>query len=301
MKTELYNFIAKKIPKEDKDKKSIFQSILGIVYFLNIDENLILDWIKDAENDNIFKTLNFINGGNWINEVKNKNYIPFMIELFECRPIGLGTPNAACGEGELMMILSSTKIFRPTKNDIKIDGQTFNLKNDEPRFFAEVTGKELNKKLIEVCKKLGFTPNTYKGKEYVQVLNKKFVEEHWNKQFEKTEKSKVKELLMTFLLNLFPEKSIKKEDIKHIINNVIISNKLVWDLWVKEVIIFLFKNGNNKSENYVLMNVNGLVNKIPIDLNDFINLINDNKILFSQDYFRMFQDKKVGIYIKFVN
>jgi hypothetical protein len=301
MKKELYNFIAKKIPKEDKAKKSIFQSILGIVYDLNIDEKIILDWIKDAENDNIFKTLNFINGGNWINEVKNKNYIPFMVELFECRPIGLGTPNAACGEGELMMILSSKKIFRPTKNDIKIDGQTFNLKNDEPRFFAEVTGKELNKKLIEICKKSGFTPNLFKGKEYVQILNKKFVEEHWNKQFEKTEISKVQELLMTFLFNLFPEKNIKKEDIKNIINNVIINNKLVWDLWVKEVIIFLFKNGNNKNENYVLMNVNGLVNKIPSDLNNFISLINDNKILFSQDYFRMFQDKKVGIYIKFVN
>jgi hypothetical protein len=105
MKTQLIDFIAKKISKDLKAEKSILQCILGIILDLNIPNTLIINWIEDAKNDKIFKTLDFINGGNWQENVINKDYLPFMCELFGCRPVGLGTPNAACGEGELMLIL----------------------------------------------------------------------------------------------------------------------------------------------------------------------------------------------------
>jgi hypothetical protein len=49
------------------------------------------------------------------------------------------------------------------------------------------------------------------------------------------------------------------------------------------------------------MNVGGLVNKIPTNLNDFTNLVRKNIIVFTLDYFRMNQNNKVGVYVKFVN
>lgn len=301
MKTQLIDFITKKISKDLKAEKSILQCILGISLDLNIPNTLIINWIDDAKNDKIFKTLDFINGGNWQENVINKDYLPFMCELFGCRPVGLGTPNAACGEGELMLILSSTKINRPTKNDIKIGDEVFNLKNDTPRFFGEISGKKLNKKLLEVCDRLGFTPNYYKSVKSVQLVNKNYVENHWNKQFVESEISTVKELLITFLVNLFPEKKVSDTSINHIISKVLIEKSLIWDLWIKELIIFLYTYGDEKKENLVLMNVDGVVNKIPTNLSDFTNLVRKNIIVFTLDYFRMNQNNKVGVYVKFVN
>ena len=49
------------------------------------------------------------------------------------------------------------------------------------------------------------------------------------------------------------------------------------------------------------MNVDGLVNKIPTNLIDFTNLVRKNNIIFTGDYFRMNQNKTVGLYVKFVN
>ena len=49
------------------------------------------------------------------------------------------------------------------------------------------------------------------------------------------------------------------------------------------------------------MNVDGVVNKIPTNLSDFTNLVRKNIIAFTFDYFRMNQNNKVGVYVKFVN
>jgi hypothetical protein len=151
MKEVLKKFINDKFSKESKAEKSILQSILGIISDLNLKDDFVITWIDDAINDKIFKNLDFINGGNWHKSLVNKEYLPFMIELFECRPVGLGTPNAMCGEGELMLILSSPKIKKPKQNDIQIGLNVYDIKNDLPRIFGENTGKKLNEKLLKLC------------------------------------------------------------------------------------------------------------------------------------------------------
>lgn len=301
MKHKLWTFVSKKIKKDKKALRSIYQSILGIISDLEINEDEILKWIEDAENDIIFNSLDFIRGGNWCDSIKNKKYINFMKELFQCRPIGLGTPNAACGEGELMLILSSTKISKPTKNDIQIDDVKYNLKNDLPRIFATNTGAKINKKLLQVCSDLGFNPNDHKSIKSVQLVNKNFIENHWNPQFKKYNISKLEKLLYNFLLELFPDKSLNIDEIENIVKNSINNNQLVWDKWIEELMVFLYKNGEEKTENLVLMNVDGEVKIIPNNLDMAIHLIRNKKIKFNTDYFRMSQDKKVGIYISVVN
>jgi len=301
MKHKLWIFLSKKIKKDRKALKSIYQSILGIISDLEMNEDEILEWIEDAENDTVFNSLDFIRGGNWCDSIKNKKYINFMKELFQSRPVGLGTPNAACGEGELMLILSSTKILKPTQNDIQIDSVKHNLKNDLPRIFATNTGTKINKKLLQVCSDLGFTPNEYKSIKSVQLVNKNFIENHWNPQFKKHNISKLEKLLYNFLLELFPDKSINIDEIENIVKNSINNNQIVWDKWIEELMVFLYKNGEEKTENLVLMNVDGEVKIIPNNLDMVIHLIRNKKIKFNTDYFRMSQDKKVGIYISVVN
>jgi len=301
MKTILANYISKKISKDKKAEKSILQAILGLITYLSIDDDLILNFIEDAENDNIFSSLDFINGGNWCDSLVDKKYLPFMKELFQCRPIGLGTPNAACGEGELMLILSSPQITRPRQNDIMIGKKKYNLKDTSPRIFSEITGKDLNKKLIKTCEENGFQPNVYNSINTVQLVNKNYVENHWNKQFENSTVENVKKLLSVFLISLFPEKKIETKKIDEILNNVLKNNLLVWDKWIKELIIFIYKNGVEKNENLVLMEVNGNVKSLPSDQNIFFEKVMNNQIIFVGEFFRMNQKFKTGLYLNYVN
>ena len=73
----------------------------------------------------------------------------------------------------------------------------------------------------------------------------------------------------------------------------------VWEKWAEELIIFIFKYGNEKSENLISIKVNGDVKVIPSNSEDFNKMIRTKVIKFDSGYFRMFQTTKVGIYIKF--
>jgi hypothetical protein len=76
---------------------------------------------------------------------------------------------------------------------------------------------------------------------------------------------------------------------------------LVWDKWIKELIIFIYKNGVEKNENLVLMEVNGNVKSLPSDQNIFSEKVMNNQIIFTGDYFRMNQKNKTGLYLNYVN
>lgn len=301
MKEALKKFINDKISKESKAKKSILQSILGIISDLNLKDDFVITWIDDAINDKIFKNLDFINGGNWHESLINKEYLPFMIELFECRPIGLGTPNAMCGEGELMLVLSSPKIKKPKQNDIQIGLNVYDIKNDLPRIFGESTGKKLNEKLLKLCLDLGFKPIEKKEKKTVQLVNKNYIENYWNHQFKTKNRLEVKKLLKSFFLGIFPSNNTLEKEVEKIIDIVLIDNQLCWDKWIKQLIIFIYKNSEENTSNLVLMKSTGQINTIPNNFDDFEKLVLNDIIKFNVDYFRMNQNFKVGVYINFVD
>jgi hypothetical protein len=300
MRTILKKYIQENINKRKKALDSVWMNVLGVISALELTDEFVLEFITDAKEDKIFKSLNFLNGGNWVDEIKNPKYKTFLQTLFETCPKGIGTPNATCGEGELMLILSSPKIKRPTKNDIQIEnGVSFNLKNDTPRVFAEIEGKKLNKVMMEEIKKIGLNPVEKNGKKSVQLVNSNAVKNHWNPQFLNLKKEQVSNLLFTFLINLFPNQKINESEINNIIFNCLDGTQLVWEKWVEELIMFIFKYGNDKSENLISMKVNGDVKVIPPNSEDFNKMIRNKIIKFDSGYFRMFQATKVGIYIKF--
>jgi len=104
-----------------------------------------------------------------------------------------------------------------------------------------------------------------------------------------------------FLISLFPEKKIETKKIDEILNNVLKNNLLVWDKWIKELIIFIYKNGVEKNENLVLMEVNGNVKSLPSDQNIFFEKVMNNQIIFVGEFFRMNQKFKTGLYLNYVN
>ena len=300
MKTELKKYIQKKIGKSGKALESVWINVLGVIYALELTDEFVLGFLRDAENDMIFKSLNFLDGGNWIDELVNSDYKLFLQTLFETCPKGIGTPNAACGEGEIMLILSSTKIKKPTKNDIEIEGgKVANLKNDNPRVFAEIEGKKLNKIMMNKSNELDLLPIDRKGGKSVQLVNPNDISTHWNPQFLNLNKDQVVEFLSVFLINLFPEEKINDNEVKDLIVECLNGNQLVWEKWIETLIIFIFKYGKDKSENLISMKVSGEVKVIPSNLNEFSEMVKNKVIKFYSGYFRMFQGTKVGIYIKF--
>lgn len=300
MKTLLKEYIQEKIEKKDKALYSVWVNVLGVISALDLTDEFMLEFIKDAKEDRIFKNLNFLNGGNWIESVENVKYVKFLQTLFETCPKGLGTPNAACGEGELMLVFSSPKLKKPTKNDIQFDGvKTMNLKDKTPRIFAEIEGKRLNKIMMVEASKLGLKSINGKSGESIQLVNPNYINEYWNPQFLNMNKGQVLKFLSYFLLNLFPEDKITEEETNEIVFKCLNGNQLVWETWIEELIIFIFKYGKEKGENLLLMKVDGNVKVIPSNLSEFSELVRNKIIKFDCGYFRMFQNGKVGIYIKF--
>jgi hypothetical protein len=220
--------------------------------------------------------------------------------LFETCPKGLGTPNAACGEGELMLILASPKLKKPSKNDIQVEnGEVFNLKNDKPRVFAGTDGKTLNKIMMNIAEKIGLKPQTHNGKKSIQLVNENFIINDWNKQFKKIEKSKIIDFLSIFLINLFPEKRLDDKYVNNLVTDCLNGNELVWDKWNKLLTVFIFEHGNDRDENLLSIKLDGTVKVIPNRVEIFKELVLMGRIIFDSGYFRMFQNGKVGIYIKF--
>jgi hypothetical protein len=300
MEEELNKFIKEKIKKDTKATNSIYRLVLGTIIALEISSKIVLDWIECAKNDKVFSSLDFLKGGNWISNIINKNHIKLMQGLFECRPSGLGTPNAACGEGELMLILSSTKILRPSKNDIKVDEIYYNLKNEYPRIFADINGIKLNEIMLKECDDLNLIPNKdNKNKMSVQIVNKSFIKNHWNPQFKQLKKEQLVSFLSVFISNLFPNKNVSEEEIIQIVENSVEENQIEPDKWTEQLIIFIYKYCSEKFENLLTMNIDGVVRVIPPSHIVFKEKVELGIIKFDKDYFRMHQDKKVGIYIKF--
>ena len=300
MEKELENFIKEKIKKQDKAFKSIYRLVLGTIIDLKIPQEIVLDYIECSRKDKVFSSLDFLEGGNWVSNVNNKNHVKLMKGLFECRPIGLGTPNAASGEGELMLLLSSVQITKPKKNDIQINNCNKNLKNENPRIFADIRGVDLNKIMMKECEDLNLIPNKDKqGKLSVQLFNKSFIDKHWNPQFKNITEGQLNLFIKTFLVSLFPNKKIENDEITNLINCCIVENQLISDKWIDELIIFIYKYCNDKFENLLTINVDGDVKVIPSDYKDFEDKVRLGVIKFDKDYFRMHQDIKVGVYIKF--
>ena len=76
MEEELKNFIKEKIKKQPKAINSIYRTILGTIIDLKIPQEIVLDYIECSRKDEVFSSLDFLEGGNYIRTREGKQIFP---------------------------------------------------------------------------------------------------------------------------------------------------------------------------------------------------------------------------------
>lgn len=290
--------------REPKVVFNVITDVYGKLKFNGIDEHLLKSFIVDRDNNNLYKSLNFLNESetplNILDYLIVPEYIPILKTLFLCKP-NIGTPNAQTGEFEISFLVTIPKAKKPKKGDFYTPSTgILNLKNDSPRIFSEVRGNQLNSVMKKVFKKFGVTPKSYNGVEYCQLLNENYVKNYFNPQFTKLGLSNndLSEILSEWLINLFPEKNIQNSEIKEIVEKVLAENQIVWDKWLQENMIFIFKYSKNRDEKYIMVKENGEVFCLTRNEDNFRKLVEEEKLTFGKDFFRLNQKGECGYYLK---
>jgi hypothetical protein len=290
-----YNMGILKIDSEKKKKDSILDNLIAAVIRSNISIEKLKQFIIDVNNNNVFDMTFFDNGGN-VEDYINTKWIKFMRNLWRQRSIGLGTPNSASGEGELMFIFSSTHITKPIKGDLLINGNIKELKGEQARVNAKISGNNFRLKTLDVCYKYGLTPNKSSAKSKIECveIEKNTHLEHWNKELNKLTINKQKEFISDWLRCI--SENFKKENIEKIFINDIFNH----DIFIKEIIKLLFSESlkNNNIDSFILLGDGTNVKIINGNQNDFNNKIDKNIIKINSDYFRVNQDYDIGWYIE---
>jgi len=287
-----------------KAQEEIIATVYG--YLREFSYELLSQFVDDCLIGNIWSSEEFLGSEksttyNIFDYLINKDYLPIIKSLMWAKPI-LGSPNAATGDYEVMLLLTVPELFKPAQGDVQHPyyGKK-NLKDDSPRLYCEILGKELNLIMIDALKKYGLNPIKTKGVLYGHLINPNYINKHFNNEFEKTEIINVKDILATWLTSLFPSKKITKNDqeIVEIIDYCLVNGKLNWERWWKRNVLFIFKNSDNKKESFVIMSDNGKLIHLLEDIDNFKDQLEKNKIKMGKDYFRLNQPTKVGVYLKF--
>jgi hypothetical protein len=292
--------------KTEKASKEIISTVMGYLIYDGISIELLENFTEDCEKGKIWSSTEFLDTikdttYNIFDYLINKNYLPIIKSLMWAKPI-LGSPNAATGDYEIMFLITIPELVKPTQGDIQHPyyGKK-NLKGNNPRLYCEVYGKDLNKIMLSELKKYNVLPKMTKGIPYGQLLNENYINKHFNDEFQKIDIINVKDILSTWMVSLFPSKKISKtnKEISKIIDYCLVGGRLDWGRWLKENLIFIFKNSENKNESFLVVSDCGKLTHLLEDINSFIDKLENNKIEMYDNYFRLNQSTKCGVYLKF--
>lgn len=167
------NFKNLKIEGREDKLRNISDAIFASAKRTNTDLNLLFNLInkgyafdtKKFDKDLLAKkTTNVF-------DYVHKNLVEFAKLIFTKKSIG--TPNAASGKGELMFILLSHDFGNPKKGDVTLFNKLYEIKANGGKI-GFGAGSEINKSLLERCKKLGIDlPKDKRGRsEFVPFNNK---------------------------------------------------------------------------------------------------------------------------------
>ena len=291
--------------KTPKMKEKIEMSIFSALHYSNATVETIENFVSDCESGIIWSSDEFFDSSisatyNIFDYLINPEYTPIIKKLMTITP-NIGTPNAATGEYEVMLLLTSKNVIKPKKGDIQHSVYGLkNLKGDSPRLFTEVRGKDLNKKMISEFKKYGIEIWKFRNVEYVQLMVEESIN-YYNEQFKKLNigKDDLSNILRVWFNSLFP-KNNKTQVIDLLIHESINDNQINWEKWIFNNVIFIFENSKDKDENFMVLNENGGVFHLTKDLENFKTLMSQGIIQYSSNYFRLNQDVYCGVYLKII-
>jgi hypothetical protein len=293
----LKNGILKSDAQESK-KMAIIDNLIAAFVLSEMTLPLLEECISDVYKGNVFNLDFFNKGGRIIDIYISPKWQKFAKELFRQRSVGLGTPNAASGEGELMMLFLGKNIKKPKKGDIQINDKIYEIKSGEDiRVMSDIPGEDFRKESVLIAKKFNLVPNNAnvkKGNIEAVELEKDKHFSHWNNQIKKLTKEERVNFINNWLKIL--DKSEHYDSARKIVNDSSYDQQIL----IKEIIKILFsymvsKNNFNK---FIMFDKNREGKIISTDVIKFNEMVDKKIIIPKADYFRINQRFNVGYYIK---
>lgn len=282
---------------ELKKINDILDNILISIINSNLSYDDVIDLINDINDNNVIDTSILFTGGNLWEKVNNR-WKELAKKLFERRSIGIGTPNAASGEGELMFrFLAGNKVLKPNKGDLLCNNKIIELKGTFPRIQGSISGNDFRKKTVECAKTHNLKVNKSISKSNVEAveLEKKKWNEFYINQFQRMGTRKSRNFCNEWL------KCIDERDHSTNVNKIFINGEFDFELFKREIVKILFEIHlqNNPFDYYVILGDGNDVKVISSNLKEFIKRIDNGSIELGDDYFRVCQQGyPIGWYIK---
>jgi len=279
-----------------KKKDSIIDSLIGAIVRYHGEltpktVNNVQNFITDIQKDRVLDLTFFENGGN-VTDYINPKWEGFAKSLWRIRPVGLGSPNSASGEAELMFIFISPRIEKAVKGDILIDGVNIELKGEEVRLNGKVTGNEFRRRTIKLAHKYNLKPNLSKRvKKPAVEMEKPAHQKYWQEEIMKLELRERKNFTADFLTAM--------DDEPHSVDHLFDVAYLDFDKLRKEIVksLYSYMIKDRLFDKMVILGdgTNSFV--INNDRKKFNEMVDDNTIPLMSDYFRINHDAKIGWYI----
>jgi len=280
-----YNMTILKTDAEQKKKDSVIDSLVAAVIRLKLPIEELIDCINDVNNDDVVNLDFFDNGGNLYNYI-NPKWTNFAKALYRQRCVGLGTPNAASGEGELMFIFLSHHITKPTKGDLKIRERKIELKGEKTRVMGKITGKEFRRRTLTLPEKYTITPNkSYKTNLDCVEIEKKKHRDYWNDELSDFSTTTKKEFINDYL------KCIDNKD--HNVDFVDL------ELLPKEIVKILYSEmvSDRNFDEFIILGDGTNAKVLSNDVEKFNEKVDNGTIEIKSDFFRVNQNRNIGWYI----
>lgn len=280
-----------------KKKEAILDNLITAIVRTNLTLQDVKECISDVKHDKVIDLDFFNKGGNLFKEYINQKWVKFARALFRQRSVGLGTPNSASGEGELMFLFLSRKIEKPTKGDLKIGDEIIELKGEGVRVLGEIRGKDFRKKTLEICNEFGLEPNISNiKKEKIEAveLEKTQHVEHWKNELSKLSLERQEEFIGKWLSCLDNQNHI--DSVSEIFKNKLFDQSK----FIREIIKILYavmvKVGN--FDKFVILGNGENVKILSKNTEDFNKKIDKREIIPTKwDYFRINQNYNIGWYL----
>lgn len=297
--TELENILLQhcynmSILKEDapsKKKDSILDSLIAAIVRSETSYEDVVECINDV-NENKVIDIDFFNKGGNVEDFINHKWLNFAKALWRQRSVGLGTPNAASGEGELMFIFLSSEIKKPTRGDLLIGDEEIELKGEGVRVNGKIGGNQFRLKTIEVAKRYNLIPNkTYRTNLDAVEIEKSQHEDYWKSELSKLDIQNQKEFVSEYL-------SIIDGD-SHKVEHLFEDNQFNFNSLRKEIVKILYTDmvNDRQFDKFILLGDGSNAKILSSDYKSFNEKVDNNTIGIASDYFRVNQSANIGWYI----
>lgn len=274
-----------------KKKDAILDSLVAAIFRSGVQMEDLNVFLNEVNNNIVLNISLFTDGGNLYNYIPEK-WHSFIKALWRQRSVGLGTPNAASGEGELMFVFISPQISKATRGDLLINGENIELKGEGVRVQGLISGKQFRQKTLRVLETYKLQPNkSIKTNLDSFEIEKKQHSQYW--------------LNVLSNLNIDTQRSIINDYLKCIddnnhvdsVENVFCPNINLTILYKEIVkIIYTQMDSYRKFDKFIILG-DGTNIKIVNSIDDFKRKIDENIIKLGSDYFRINQDMNIGWYI----